>query len=130
VPLASGRVLVAGGTGGVRTTELFDPASATWSATGDLHFAHAEAAAIELPSGAVLIDSGLGTNGLVLPVVETWDPEEGTWAPTTPALVPRHGHTLTLLGNGQVLSAGGRDGDGTTSTWSELFDHLGTSWTA
>ena len=59
--LADGRVLLAGGTddwGGLATTQLYSPATGTWSRGNDLLAERAGQAAVRLPSGAVLLVGG------------------------------------------------------------------------
>jgi hypothetical protein len=74
-PLADGRVLVIGGLGTTITTtstgsawyadgnpkntaEIYDPASATWRATGSLNIARYNPIATLLPTGQVLVTGG------------------------------------------------------------------------
>src|SRR5438874_5031383 len=68
--LPNGKVLVAGGqdstpqNGNVffpsKSAELYDPASGTWTATGDLGSARYEHTATLLPNGMVLVAGGFG----------------------------------------------------------------------
>jgi hypothetical protein len=71
--LPSGRVLVTGGITVVAgpnsknvilaTSELYDPATGTWSATGSLATARFLHTATLLPSGKVLVAGGIGQSG-------------------------------------------------------------------
>ncbi len=119
VPLADGRILVAGGfTRGtivawaqlqgetrLRDTEVWDPKTGTWSATGPLNRARAQAAMLTLPDGRVLIAGGEGADPTSGPVAELYDAQAGTW--TIAGSLPRRWHTvaLSLTGNGSILLA-------------------------
>lgn len=71
-----------------------------------------------LADGRVLIVGGDGALGSA----SVWDPTTQTATPTTGSLiVPRAWHTATLLSDGTVLIAGGRNGSGTIGAV-EIFD--------
>src|SRR5439155_9940767 len=79
-----------------------------------------------LPDGRVLVAGGYDRNHQRLASAEIYDPSSGRWAPTSPMLAARLGHTATLLPSGQVLVAGGfLGGNGLLSA--ELYNpSLGT----
>jgi hypothetical protein len=127
--LPNGKILVAGGynvSGNRFTTldsaELYDPATGTWSLTGNLNIPRTDHAAALLPNGKVLVAGGY-IYGSVPPVslnsAELYDPTTGTWSVTANLGTPRRAHTATLLPNGKVLVAGG-DNQGTLAS-AELF---------
>lgn len=139
--LANGKVLVAGGTGGsftyagfTRGAELFDPATGTFTATGDMSTPRLYASATLLANGKVLVAGGSLTTWQgwfgTLASAEIYDPATGTFSPTaTPMLEARDSHTAVLLGDGKVLLAGGRHRLGSTMfdghaarASAELFD--------
>jgi hypothetical protein len=117
--LPSGKVLIAGGETSrpvgemgivdvTASTELYDPATGTFTATDDMTTARYQHTATLLPGGKVLITGGLGNS----PPVETtsaelYDPAAGTFSATGSMTVARQSYTATLLGNGKVLIAGG-----------------------
>jgi len=75
--LASGKVLVAGGSGITRylaSAELYDPATGLWTATGSMDTARWGHTATLLPSGKVLVAGGGNNNGY-LGSAELYDPE-------------------------------------------------------
>jgi hypothetical protein len=117
-----GKVLIVGGgdLNGVlfQTAELFDPASQTFTATGDLRQVRSNASATLLPGGKILIAGGQDSQGTLLSTSELYDPATGTFNLTGNMLSPRAQHTATLLTNGKVLMVGG--GHGMNSA--EIFD--------
>ena len=138
--LPDGRVLVAGGgdpnSNGrkFRTAELYDPATGSWSATGDMTQARTNHSATLLPDGTVLVAGGNG-GGLFLDAGELYDPATGSWTATGAMTEGRSAQTATLLPNGKVLVAGGVFGDDGGPccgplTSAELFDPGTGSWTA
>jgi len=81
--LADGKLLVAGGlaTGNTSTilnsAELWDPATSTWLATGNMGAARMNAAASLLADGKVLLTGGIG-NGASTAISEIYDPVSGS----------------------------------------------------
>jgi hypothetical protein len=90
--LADGRILVAGGSGSaevnpcqchapVGSSELYDPASGTWSATASMVEVRSGHTATLLPDGRVLVASGngmeIGIGGVMLASAELYDPGSG-----------------------------------------------------
>src|SRR5258708_25084586 len=59
--LSDGRVLVAGGISGIsglKTAELYDPTTGTWSVTGSMAWERIGLAAAPLPNGRVIVAGG------------------------------------------------------------------------
>jgi hypothetical protein len=126
--LPSGKVLVAGGAEetdlndhGINSSELYDPATNTWTAGAPMLSGRVNQTATLLPSGDVLVVGGWGdfepsspTELLSCPVwgcqgaysAELYDPATNAWTPTVPLTTGSH-HTATLLAYGAVLVAGG-----------------------
>ena len=126
VRLLDGRVLVVGGNGDdsePSTAELYDPASGTWSATGDMLRPRGGFPATLLRDGTVLVGDvdDLGADDQVLGA-EVYDPATGTWS-ATGKMVSSGGSTATLLRDGKVLVIGYDD-------TGELYDPDSGTWTA
>ncbi|MGZ7080028.1 MAG: Kelch repeat-containing protein, partial [Thermoanaerobaculia bacterium] len=112
--LADGRVLMAGGSGGIsslQTAELFDPlsgANGTFTATATMTGARANHTAVLLPNGQVLLAGGIATLNAI-GSAELFDPAvgaNGSFTATPNMNAPRSGHSATLLANGKVLIGG------------------------
>jgi hypothetical protein len=113
--LQDGRVLVAGGYDGRRlfaSAEVYDPAPATWSTTGDMIEPRHGHTATLLADGRVLVAGGsLERTACMahhsLRSAELYDPTSGTWTATGSMNASRCGHAAALLPDGQVLVTGG-----------------------
>jgi len=110
---------------------LYDPATGTWSETGNLNGTRAWHAATLLRDGGVLIAGGWDGSSL-LKTAEVYDPSTGTWSVTGSfnSLRGRFDYSLTPLQNGKVLAAGGSDTDdfGSALTNAELYDPNTGTW--
>ena len=133
--LPSGKVLIAGGIIGgppynpVNSAELYDPATGTWSYTGNLNQSRFGHTATLLANGQVLIAGGWGGNS-ALNKAELYDPVIGTWSSIGNLNIARYDHTATLLENGKVLvTGGGYTGDyDYTLASTEIYDPVSGSW--
>jgi WD40 repeat protein len=124
--LRNGKVLITGGwdraSHTVATGELYEPATGTFTATGDM------AAPYVLrsyePTGSAM--PTLLTDGRVLITFESdaelYDPSTGTFTATGHMTTGRFDHTATLLPDGKVLIAGGENDDSGALGNAELFD--------
>ena len=123
--LANGKVLIVGGDA---SAELFDPASRTFTPTGNMTTLRYGATATLLADGTVLIAGGFGSGTSQLPRLssaELYDPGSGTFTATGSMAVGRVLHTATVLNDGKVLIAGGTDangGGGAATASAELYD--------
>src|SRR5215475_10016388 len=114
--LTNGQVLLAGGLAGqlltsVRSAEIYDPATRSWSFVGSMSVPRVAHAAVLLPNGKVLVASGANdfTNHVS---AELYDPSTRSWTLTGSMAVGRFRLMAILLPNGKVLVAGGFDDAG------------------
>jgi hypothetical protein len=107
--LVAGGFVVGGGigsTGGATaSSELYDPGTGTWAASGNMNEGRVYHMATLLLDGKVLVTAGRGADTLAS--AELYDPSTGTWTATGSMVIPRQQPTATLLSNGRVLVAGG-----------------------
>ncbi|MFL5346513.1 MAG: kelch repeat-containing protein [Hyalangium sp.] len=130
--LPNGKVLVAGGgdtTGPIASTELYDPATNTWSVSPPLTQARSFHTATLLPNGKVLVVGGVGATS-ALASTELYDPDTNTWSVSAPLTQARQYHTATLLPNGKVLVVGGADQTNNRLASTELYDPAGNTWSS
>ncbi|HVR33094.1 MAG TPA: kelch repeat-containing protein [Acidimicrobiia bacterium] len=114
VGLLDGRALILGHRGARPDPVIFDPVTERFTDTGPATAAN-HADAILLDDGRVLVLSEWGE-------AELYDPASNTFTPTGRMITARHGPTVTKLGDGRVLVAGG-SGQGTQALGSaELYD--------
>jgi len=115
--LPNGKVLFAGGApiGRVADAELYDPATRTFIATGSMASRRVWHSLTLLPSGMVLAAGGETDSCTERSCVfagsvasaELYDPSAGAFVATGSMTMPRETHTATVLGNGNLLIAGG-----------------------
>jgi N-acetylneuraminic acid mutarotase len=133
--LLNGKVLVAGGNGNngtLKSAELYDPVTGTWSNTGNLNTDRAFHTATLLPNGKVLVAGGFScapppASCFALNSAELYDPATGTWSNTGNLDTARDSHTATLLSNGKILIAGGFLNGGELNS-AELYDPSTGIW--
>jgi hypothetical protein len=139
VRLPDGRVLEIGGNGGdgsVKTTDLYDPATNSWSAGPPMATARRRETATRLPSGKVLVAGGFSAASTPVALAELYDPATNAWSSAGAMGQARFAHTATLLPGGKVLVAGGFSAPGTPGTpaalvaSAELYDPATNSWSA
>jgi hypothetical protein len=133
--LPNGKVLIACGYGTfgaqfsnpLSSAELYDPATGTWSSTGNLNTTHGgeEFTTTLLQNGKVLVVGG-SPGGGALSSAELYDPATGTWNPTGNLITGRLYHAGTLLANGEVLVVGGENGGLLSSA--ELYNPATGTW--
>jgi N-acetylneuraminic acid mutarotase len=135
--LSNGKVLATGGhisaSGSTATCELYDPAVATWTATGPMATPRGNHTATLLLDGKVLVVGGFNRNtGSAVFTAELYDPATGMWTATGSLAVARNFHTATLLLDGRVLVAGGAPDNlqFTSLSSAEVYDPASGVWTA
>jgi hypothetical protein len=131
VRLLDGRVLVVGGNGAEpdpATPELYNPATGTWSFTGNTLKPPARFPPTLLLDGRVLVgdvdDPDPATEGDEIAGAEVYDPDSGTWSATGNMIQDTDTWccaTATLLRDGRVLvtgQGGAQVYDPDSGTWS------------
>jgi len=141
--LPNGKVLIAGGVNrffpppvsGINSAELYDPATGTWSSTGNLTTSRYGHTATLLPNGKVLVTGGYNgandSNGPIdLDSAELYDPDTGRWSLTGNLKAARFGHAATLLPSSQVLVVGVRCCGSPARKSAELYDPVTGTWSS
>jgi N-acetylneuraminic acid mutarotase len=136
-PLASGKVLVAGGAtasmDALTSSEIYDPVAKTWSLGAKMLQARSDYASIMLGTGKVLFMGGENINGVSINKAELYNPSSGTFTATGNMTATREEHTAVLLANGNVLVSGGNKKTLTTQVplaSAELYNTATGTWTA
>src|SRR5215471_6381024 len=149
--LKGGEVLVAGGgcngsgdgcdagsfEAPLRSAEIYNPATGTWARTGSMKFGRQFFTATLLPDGDVLAAGGFAECDDDMcsdnRSAELYDPATGKWSATGSMATSRDEQSATLLGNGDVLVAGGftQEGFGAGHDLSdaELYNPARGTWT-
>jgi DNA-binding beta-propeller fold protein YncE len=122
IVLDDGRVLIAGADNFTPTAELFNPATNSFTRTGNLNIGRCYGCgALKLPDGNVLVAGGWN-RGPVLDSAELYDPATGTFSVTIGRMVAnRLAPIAILLKTGKVLILGGHNGF-TPYASAELYD--------
>lgn len=133
VVLQNGKVLVTGGYE-KREALIFDPASETWSLTGNTNAAREDGkhTVTVLKDGKVLVVGGVDysaeTGINYISKCEIYDPVTNVWSTTDSLPAGRTQHTAVLLNDGRVLVAGGKP-DSISQT-SLIYDPATGKWNA
>lgn len=143
--LKTGQVLVTGGSAYEITcyasAELYDPATGEWAATGNMTQPRCLHSATLLPNGNVLVaggvsslyDSNTQSDTDTVTTAEIYNPATHTWTVTGGLNASRANAATTLLQNGKVLTVGGynKTGQSTSNTYltsAELYDPTTGKW--
>lgn len=134
--LRNGQVLIAGGSNGnsgsssTHSTMTFDAGTGQFMAAGNLVSARSQHTATLLQDGRVFVMGG-DQNGTAISVAEIYDPATRTWVQNTNTLgasAARLDHTATLLPDGRVLVAGGRNAIGALNSV-YIWNPVDSQWT-
>jgi uncharacterized repeat protein (TIGR03803 family) len=121
----------------VTTLMVQSAAAQTWVTNSPLQVARWSHTATLLPNGLVLIAGGETTNRYDIPdsafrgtaSAELYDPSTGSSTLTGSMSQAHYSDIATLLPNGLVLVAGGRNDGGGIVTGAELYDSAAGTWT-
>lgn len=127
--LADGRVMVAGGTstlapdvtsaitGTLRSAEIFNPASGSWSSTQNIGDRRLAPALTLLSNGQVMVSGGVAVTiffgfpiaAISTTAVQRWNPANNSWSSAASMSQGRAGHQYNqvTLNDGRVLMTGG-----------------------
>lgn len=141
VLLPNGKVLVVAGSdrtgnfggGYYATTQLFDPASGTWSAGGSMSTGRMLPSVTVLANGKVLVAGGTDNDGNVLASAELYDPATNSWSTAASMSQAREDFAASLLADGRVLVAGGLNASGDNAhalATAEIYDPASNAWSA
>ena len=114
IPLRDGRVLLVGGAGGVilwqtalQSTEVFDPATRSFSKGPDLLQARSSHSQTLLNDGRYLLVGGVDSKNIPTARCEVFDPRTGTFTAVGSLMYKRTYHQAVLMRDGRVLVIGG-----------------------
>ena len=133
ITLADGRVLVYGDYArfGTVKTDVFNPATNSFSAAGDSTFKRNDSPGVLLADGKVLIAGGTTYEtypGGTVPdfqstsSAELFDPLSNTWSTTGNMNIPRRSFFMVRLNSGKVLVGGGIRDKSTSLNSAEIYD--------
>jgi hypothetical protein len=134
--LPGGRIVAAGGCeygycpGFITpSTEIFDPATETWTLAADMPEPKALATMTALQDGRAVVAGGVAPPWSETAAVEVYDPATALWTFAAPIASPRERVTQALLPNGQILAVGGGGWSGKVTT-SQVYDPATDTWRA
>lgn len=140
VVLASGEVLVAGGTStepsndrALASAEIYNPVAGTWRTVGSMTAGRELVKALLLPDGKILAVGGsIGHFGKykALASAEIFDPKTERWSSTGALLQARTQFTITSLDDGRVLVVGGARPYTSALATAEIYDPTSGTWSA
>jgi len=143
LPRKDGRWMAVGGGRGallaqaaVRTTEIYDDVTDSFSFGPQMNQYRSIHTATELQDGRWLIVGGVDVLNNPQTACEVYDPDLDAFVQVAPMATPRVGHSQTLLADGRVLVAGGFDlvtsGIDTIEhavSSTEIYDPVANTWT-
>ena len=138
--LDDGRVLLAGGKSGkilspfgggnlfslapLKTAEVFDPETSSFRAVGPMQVTHYLGNATKLENGTVLVTGGWNSYGTIIGgqrFADLFDPMRNNFSGGADFHVARLNQSDTLIPDGDVMVAGGIDGDGNVTATVEFY---------
>ena len=131
VLLPNGRVLIAGGVGSGKLTEIYDPATGYWSYGPSMNYVHSSGNLVSLPNGKALI-AGSGDYEFDLDYTanaEVYNPTTNSWQIINSLNIPRGVHKAVTLTDGRVMVMGGFNNNNTSQNTAESYNPVVGNWT-
>ncbi len=132
--LPNGKVLIAGGLAGrtgpgiVATTEIFDPATGSFTWGPAMSAARSGQLAVALADKKILLVGGESYDEQALATVEVYDPASNHFSVAASMKTPRVAHAAVVLLDGRVLVTGGVKNQSSALASSEIYDPKTGSW--
>jgi len=142
--LENGKVLVSGGEtceglgvckrnndrNPTRLSELYDPATDSWSESSSMPTRISDHASVLLNDGRVLITGGIDIAGYTSFSTQIYDSEKDSWSSARDMPTPRYLHAAVTLQDGMVLVVGGSSAckDGVVVNPEEVYDPFMDTW--
>jgi len=123
--LGNGKVLIAGG--GPDWTELYDPATGTWTTTPNSPTTAVYQTADLLNNGKVLLAAGAGISA-PSNSSDLYNPATGLWSASGNLAQARYWHSSVKLANGKILVMGGKSDSTTFLKSAEIYDPATGTW--
>ncbi len=140
LPLPNGKLMAIGGNKHADTgTEIYDPATGSWTAGPSLALERVAPYVVVLRTGKVLVCGSSGTDFVMTATCELYDPVANTFSAAASMLAPSAEGAATLLQDGRVLVTGGvinvwdPVNEVMVLTWIDdvqLYDPPSNTWTA
>ena len=136
VLLPNGQVLASGGRFAPTTSDLYNPATLTWTPTGAFTYPHDYFEMVLLPTTGQVLAAGSFTSAILPAGVDTrntaelYTPGTGTWAPTAGMSQDRWQFQMVVVANQFALAAGGNTNIAAPvpSATVEVYLPAGPSW--
>ena len=130
--LYTGKVLIVGGYGPgtpnvlLNSAELYDPATNTFTPTGNMTSARNSPFLTRLPNGKVLVSNGSDASGNPIQALEIYDPATGTFTGAGNERVARNNNRVNRLANSKIILVGGQTTSAATSVTNstELYSQV------
>lgn len=133
--LTTGKVLITGGLNAqeqcISAAEVYDPATRTFAAAGNMTSVRCYHTATLLPSGEVLVAGGVSdlSVGTLVPTAELYDPTTNSFSPTGNPATPTYLGTAALTSDGVLLMGGLVAGNSVTAT-AQLYSPASGAFTS
>jgi hypothetical protein len=127
IRLADGKVFVGGGTseaGGVKSAEIYDPATGTFTSVPDMPESRSDVSAALLPNGNVLVIGGYNSGSGHLRSAVIYNISTSSWSTVSSQMQIAHnyGAAIVTLTDGRIFFAGGWDSALHGFSQTDIFD--------